>query len=413
MILNLPLKLAWKSIFANKGRTVLTLIGIVIGIAVVIIVMSAGEGLKSMVMGQVEVFGNDIVQIETKVPSSKTVGGAMAMAQGVQITSLKLSDAEEIMKLSNIKNYYALVIGQGVVSHLEQNKIANYMGVSPSIIEIDKTKVEKGRFFTDEEDNSLARVVVLGSSLSDDLFGNQDPIGQRIKLGKNKFTVIGVMEKRGSSFGVSFDDFAYVPIQTAQKLMLGINHVMSLVMQMENTSIQEQTADEIISVMRERHNITDPNDDDFQVTTMEEVREMLDTIFGGITLLLVALAGISLLVGGIGIMNIMYVSVTERTFEIGLRKSIGARKKQILWQFLWEAILVTIVGGIIGIIVGSIISFLVYLIATRLNYPWEFIVPPQAIIISFVFCASVGLLFGYWPAKKAAKMDPISAMRKE
>jgi len=410
----LPLKLAWRSIFANKGRTVLTLFGIVIGIAAVIIVMSAGESLKGMVLGQVESFGNNIIQAETKVPSSAgATGSAMSTAAGVQITSLKISDAEDVAKLPNIKGYYAMVMGQSVISYLDQNKAVNYLGVSPGFVDIDNGEIDQGRFFTEDEDRELAKVIVLGYKVSDKLFGNENAIGQSVKVGKNKFLVIGVYKERGGSLGVSFDDMAYIPIQTAQKQILGIDHIMTFIVQMNDSDIQDQTAEEIKNILRENHNIDDPKDDDFAVTTMEEMKKMIDTIFGGITLLLVALAAISLLVGGIGIMNIMYVSVTERTFEIGLKKSIGARKKQILWQFLWEAIVVTIFGGLIGIGLGASMSYLITLIANYLGFDWLFVLPPSAIIISFVFCAAVGIIFGYYPAKKAASLDPITALRKE
>ncbi len=409
----LPFRLAWKSIITNKGRTILTLIGIVIGIASVILVMSAGDSLKGLILGQVDAFGSDIIQIETKVPSSSNTGSAFSMAQGVQITTLKLSDAEEIKKLPNVKNYYSYVIGQAVVSYLGENRVVNYMGISPSFVDIDQSKVAKGVFFSSDDDNSLSKVVVLGYKVANKLFGDVNPVGQSVKIGKNKFLVIGVMEERGGGFGFSFDDIAYVPIQTAQKLMLGIDHVMAISAQVKDSSLQDETADEITSLLRDRHDIIDPKDDDFQVTTMQQARDMINTIFGGITLLLVALAGISLLVGGIGIMNIMYVSVTERTFEIGLRKSIGAKRGQILWQFLWEAVFVTSIGGVIGVIVGALLSFIIMIVAGQLGFTWVFSLPLQAVVIAFVFCAGVGLIFGYFPAQKAAKMDPINALRKE
>lgn len=392
----------------------MTLIGIVIGIAAVIVVMSAGESLRAMVLGQVEAFGNDVVQVETKIPSKG--GGfqsAMAMAQGIQITTLKLSDAQEAARLPHVSDFYAFVIGQGVVSYLDQNKSVNYLGVTPSYIDIDSSEVAQGRFFGQEDDDGLARVTVLGYNVAQKLFSGSDAVGQSIKLGKDKFRVIGVMEQRGGGFGISFDDFIYIPLATAQKKLLGIDHLMSFVVQLDGSGAQDQTAEEIRMILRENHDIDDPDKDDFSVTTMEDARETINKIFGGITLLLVALAAISLLVGGIGIMNIMYVSVTDRTFEIGLRKSIGARQKQILWQFLWEAIVVTIFGGIIGIAIGAGVSFLVSVIAGQLGYEWAFVLPLQSVAISFVFCAAVGLAFGYYPARKAARLDPINALRKE
>ena len=412
---SLPLKIALKSLSGSKGRTFLTVFGIVIGIAAVIIVMSAGDSLKGLVLGQLESFGSDVIQIEPKVPTTgkNSTDNAGAMAQGVQITTLTLDDAQAISKLPNIKNYYAAVIGQDVVSYSGDNKSINFMGTSPSVVDIDKTKVEAGRFYTTDDDNQLAKVVVLGSKVANQLFGEQNPVNQDVKIGKNKFRVIGVLKERGAGFGLDFDQLVYMPIQTAQKLVMGIDYVLYITAQVKDTAIQDQTADDISFLLRERHKITDSAKDDFGVTTMAEARNMIDSIFGGITLLLVAIAGISLLVGGVGIMNIMYVSVTERTFEIGLRKAIGARRRQILWQFLFEAIVVTLLGGLVGILMGVLLSFLISLVAGRFGFIWSFTLPPRAVAIAFGFCGAVGLIFGYYPAQKAANMDPIEALRHE
>lgn len=411
----LPLKLAWRSLIIHKGRTILTVVGIIIGIAAVIIVMSAGESIKGLVMGQLESFGSDFVQIEPKVPSTgkNSADNAGAMTQGIQVTTLKLDDAEAVKRLPNVKNYYVALMGQEVVSYLDANKVVNYMAVSSEMVNIDKSKLDNGRFFYEEEDKQLARVVVLGSKVAVNLFSGQDPVGQSVKIGREKFRVIGVFKERGGSLGLNYDDLVFIPVRTAQKIMLGVDHVMWITAQVDNPDIQDETAAEITSLLRERHDITDPDDDDFSVTTMAEARDMINTVFGAITLLLVAIAGISLIVGGVGIMNIMYVSVTERTFEIGLRKSIGARTVQILWQFLWEAITVTIFGGIIGIIVGVIFTFLVSAIARQLGFNWPFQVVPTSIGIAFGFSAVVGLIFGYYPAKRAAGLNPIEALRHE
>ncbi len=411
----LAFKLAWQSLRRHKGRTALTVLGVIIGIGAVIMVLSAGESIKSLVLGEIESFGTDIIQVEIKVPttSKHSAGNAIGLAQGIEITTLTLDDAEAIAQLPNVKNYYAGLMGQNVVSYQAENKSAYFYAASPSFIDIDKAEVERGRFYNIEEDNELARVAILGYKLANDLFGGQSPIGQSVKIGRLKFRVVGVLEERGGGFGMSFDDMVFLPLQTAQKLLLGVGHINWITAQVAAAGRQDQTADDIVQLLRQRHDISDPKDDDFAVTTMAEAREMINAVFSGITLLLIAIAAVSLIVGGVGIMNIMYVSVTERTFEIGLRKSIGARPKQILWQFLWEAIMITAIGGAIGIFLGVALAIVVSFTAKQFGFDWPFALPPQAILIAFFFCGAVGLAFGYYPARRAAKLDPITALRQE
>lgn len=412
----IPLKIAVNSLKSNKIRTTLTVLGIIIGIAVVIIVMSAGEGLKKLILDQVEAFGSDIIQVEIKVPATAhaSAENAMGQAMGIQITTMTLEDGEAIEKLPNVKNHYVWLMGQEVVSYLDQNRSTNIIGTLPSFIEVDQSTIESGRFFTKEENDNLARVAVLGYKMAEKLFGGADPLGNDIKIGNLKFKIVGVLEERGATFGMDiFDDVVYLPVKSLQKLLMGIDHVQAITVQIHDQSIEEETAEDIRYLLRERRDTTDPDKDDFGVMSMTEAREMIDVIFNGITLLLIAIAGISLLVGGIGIMNIMYVSVSERTFEIGLRKALGAKKNNILWQFLAEAVILTLIGGILGIALGIIVSYLIGVIAGLLGLDWSFVLPPSSIIIAFGFCGFVGLVFGYYPARKAAKMDPIIALKHE
>lgn len=399
----------------NKVRTILSILGVVIGIASVIIVLSVGQGIKGFLIGQLTSFGTDYIQVEIKVPNTShtSTENAIGLATGIQITTLKDSDRQAILKLNNVKNAYSGSLTQQIVSYQGQNKQTFIFAVSPSYNEIDPTKVAAGRFFTADEDNALAKVAVLGPNLKQTLFGDEEAVGQQIKVGKNTFKVIGVMAKKGAQSFFDFDSMMYLPINTVQKLINGVDYVTFIFVQVINNSISNITAADVTSLMRERHHITDPNKDDFAVTTEAEAMNMLNTIVGAITLLLIAIAGISLVVGGIGIMNIMYVSVAERTFEIGLRKAVGAKSADILRQFLMEAIFVTFSGGIFGIIIGSLVSYLITVISTYLGFNWKFVMSPSYLLLACGVSILVGLISGLYPARAAANLDPIVALRQE
>jgi putative ABC transport system permease protein len=407
-------KIALNALHKNKVRTALTVLGIVIGIAAVIIVMSAGQSVKAFLIEQVETFGSDFIEVEIKVPntSKNSIDNAMGIAMGVNVTTLKLADAKAIMKLPNVQNSYSGVMGQQIVSYQNQKKQIFLFGTTASFIDIDASEVQQGRFYTEEEDRNLANVAVLGPTVKEKLFGESDALGKLVSIGRQKFKVIGIMKERGGSFGFDMDNMIFLPIRTLQKKVMGIDHISFIFVQVYDNIISEQTADEITTLMRYRHNITDPNKDDFAVTTMAEAMEMLDTILGAITLLLIALAGISLIVGGVGIMNIMYVSVSERTYEIGLRKAVGAKQESILWQFLWEAVVVTFVGAAVGMCFGILIVLTISVVANHLGFSWPFIITIQSIVTAVGFTAAVGLLFGIWPAREAANLDPVAALRR-
>ena len=417
MSINGTIRLALKSIIANKLRTVLTVLGIVIGITAVVVVYSAGAGIKSLVVGQVESFGTDIIQTEIKVPSTKKgessdIEDSMAMAQGAQVTSLSLEDFEEIKGLPNITDGYAAIMGQEKISYLNEAKKSFLYGVTAEFIEIDKSEVSYGRFFTEAEDKSLALVVVLGQGVKEDLFGDSDPIGKYIKMRNKKFQVIGVLEERGSMMTMNFDDFIYVPFRSLQKKVMGIDYAQFFIHGVDDMNIVDYTAEEIRYVLRDNHDITDPAKDDFRVTTMEEMMEMLNTITNAITLMLIAIVIISLIVGGVGILNVMYIIVSERTAEIGLRKAVGAKFSEIMWQFLLEAIIITMLGAVIGIILGIMIAWALAFALNQYGLDWAFIVPSEAFIVSLLFSLVFGIFFGVYPARKAAKLDPIEALRK-
>jgi len=304
-------------------------------------------------------------------------------------------------------------MGQAVVSYLDNTKTSLLWGISSSFFNLSATKISEGREFSDDEDRSEARLVVIGSTLKEKLFGSDNAIDQYIKIGQKNFRVVGVLEKQGGSMFFDMDSLVFMPVRTLQKQILGIDYIQFFTVYLKDAKQSYATAADIEDILREEHKITDPKKDDFAVTTMDEAMNMIDTLTGGITLLLAAIAAISLLVGGVGIMNIMYVSVTERTYEIGLRKAVGASNKNILWQFLWEAIFLTFLGGLIGVMLGTLFSFVGALAAKSAGFNLGLTFSPVGFILGTGFSVLVGLIFGVYPARKAAQMDPVEALRQE
>lgn len=409
------LKNAYQAIKLHKVRSSLTALGLLIGVMSIIVVMNTGNGLKDLILDYVKIFGSDYLQVETKVPSTSRNSSANAtnMAQGVTVTTLKIEDAEEVGNHPNVRGFYAGQMGQAVVSYLDENKTTMLWGISSSFFSLSEAKVTEGREFSDDEDKTQARVVVLGATLKEKLFNNEDSLGKWIKIGNKNFRVVGVLERQGGSMFFDMDSIAFVPVRTLQKQILGVDYIQFFTVYLKDTTQAYATAADIEDILRRQHKIIDAKKDDFAVTTMDEAMGMIDTITGGITLLLIAIAGISLLVGGVGIMNIMYVSVTERTNEIGLRKALGATNKNILWQFLWEAIFLTFLGGFVGVFLGTAISWLSVLIAKSYGFNLGFKFSLTGFVLGTGFSVVVGLIFGVYPAKKAADMDPVEALRQE
>jgi len=405
------IKIATAALNKNRVRTFLTILGVMIGISSVTVIVSAGDSIRGLVQDQVSSFGSDFIQTEVRVPSSG--GGAASQVQGVAITTMKDSDREDILKLPYISKAYSAITAQEVISWQGEIKKSLIYGVTEDYIDIDSTEIVEGRFFTDEEGDSLARVVVLGSKVKEDFFGSSPAVGQNVKINKQNYRVVGVAAPRGAVFFFDFDDLVYIPLKTTQKLILGIDHVLAITSQLSDPSHEDEMVAAIQNIMRENHDIDNPDRDDFEVSSMADAQDLLNTIIGGITLLLVALAAVSLIVGGVGIMNIMYATVSERTFEIGLRKGVGASKRDILQQFLAEAVVITLWGGIFGIILGIAFIYIVYLVANKYNLDWSFSISIMGLILALGFSVAVGLIFGLYPAKKAAELDPITALRRE
>lgn len=404
---------AIRALSANKIRTLLTTLGIMIGIATVILVLSAGEGFRSLIDSQIASYGTNTLYVQTKVPSTnKNRSPQGEVSSGITITTLNQRDLDIINRLPNVTNSYGIVMGQAAASYRSNSKTAVYLGTSAERFEIDQSVLKSGRIWTEAEDNSGAQVVILGNKIATDLFKQDEPLGKLIRIGSLNFSVIGVYES-SSGLGGGNDDYLFIPLNTAQKKMLGINYLIQAVIQIDDLDLSDVTANDIAVTLRQNHNITNPDKDDFEVTTQAQIMDIFNTIFGGITILLIAIAAISLIVGGVGIMNIMYVVVTERTAEIGLRKALGAKNSNILQEFLVEAIMVTLFGGVIGVLFGAFLSWVLTAIAVSNGLDWIFVLPLYAVAIGFGVSAIIGIGFGVLPAVNASKLDPIEALRHE
>jgi ABC-type antimicrobial peptide transport system permease subunit len=407
--------LALQTFHKSKLRASLTVFGILVGIAMVVIVFAAGAGIRGMIMSQISSFGNNWINIEIKIPETGKMSqeNARGIGQGVSITTLTSKDADRVKQLPNVEDTYSGLATQAVISVREVNKRPVIFGVSASYARITANEIAEGRFFTEEEDQSAASVLVLGSEIKNQIFGNQEAVGNFVKIDGQPFRVIGIFESIGTAGFIDMDSIVYLPIRTVQTSLMGIQHVSWIIAQVKNPAISESTAEEIRSIVRERHEITDPNKDDFSVTTMQESQAIVGNILNALTWLLVALAAISLAVGGVGIMNVMYVSVVERTFEIGLRKAMGATEKHILYQFLIEAVTMTLIGGLFGIVIGVSVSAIVAFAAQQIGYTWPFEISLFSIVLSVGFSTTIGVFFGLYPAKRAAALNPIVALQQE
>lgn len=409
-------KLAINNLRTNIGRTVLTLVGVVIGVTAVIVVMSSGQGVKSFVLGQVASFGTDVIQVEVKVPATgkTSTQNATSQVQGVTITTMKIEDAKAVARLSNVESVYAGTIGQEIISYQDVKKRIVMFGAGAEVPVVDPgVKISDGEFYSEGDDNALAQVVVIGPKVKETFFGEDDAIGKNVRIRGQNYRIVGTLEPRGTVGFFDFDSVVYVPVQTLEKKILGVDYIRFFTVKTKDESLVDATADDITKFMRERHEIDNPEKDDFSVTSIKEAQDLIGTVFGAVNILLLALTSISLLVGGVGIMNVMYVAVAERTFEIGLRKSVGAKASDILKQFLWEAIFITLTGGVVGILLGYLLSLFISYAFSALGYDLKFVITPSAVLLAAGFSAAVGVIFGYYPARRASLLSPMEALRRE
>ena len=400
------IKIALRALANNKLRGFLTMLGIIIGVASVITMLAIGQGSKKSIQAQISEMGSNMIMIH---PGGDMRGGVRQDASSME--TLKLEDYQNIMDETRyISAVSPSVNSSGQAIYANNNTPTTIYGVSPDYLDIRRYKVQDGEMFDEQEIQTAAKVCVVGKTVVDNLFTNgENPVGKVIRFQKLPFRIIGVLESKGyNSMGMDQDDLILAPYTTIQKKVLAITHLQSITCSALKEEYTDQAIDEITEILRRNHKLKDSDDDDFTIRSQQELSTMLTSTTDMMTVLLAAVAGISLLVGGIGIMNIMYVSVTERTREIGLRMSIGAKGRDILAQFLIEAILISVTGGLIGVVFGIGASWVVKLVAG-----WPVYVQLYSVVLSFVVCTVTGIFFGWYPAQKASNLDPIEAIRYE
>ena len=409
-------KTATHALTRSKTRTSLTMLGIIIGIASVIILMSIGQSAQNLILGQVQGIGSNLVIIIPGAPTGKGFSPP-ASAQGIIITTLQQRDVDALMREPSIRGVAAEVRGQAEAVYGNNNKTVSYQGVTDQFFSVRNMAVGKGRTLSSVDIDSGSRVAVIGPSLAETLFGTtQDPLNKTIRVKNISFRVVGILSKGGpGAFGVDQGNLVIIPISVAQKQMLGIAYFNDIMTAADPDYEVAFVKSRIASVLRQNHGITESGKDDFNVQTQEDILSLLGNVTSILTLFLAAIASISLVVGGIGIMNIMLVAVTERTREIGLRKAVGATDADILQQFLIESVLLTMVGGAIGIAAGAGVVGLVYFAATTFfaSIGWVFAFPLSAVLLGVGVSTAAGLLFGIYPARQAARKNPIDALRYE
>ena len=399
-------KIALRALANNKLRAFLTMLGIIIGVASVIAMLAIGQGSKKSIQQQISEMGSNMIMIH---PGAEMRGGVRQDPSAMQ--TLKLENYEKLSEeCTYLSGISPNVSSSGQLVAGANNYPSSVSGVSMDYLTIRQLTVEQGEMFTENDIRTAAKVCVIGKTIVDNLFPDgSDPIGKVIRCNQIPFRVIGVLKSKGyNSMCMDQDDVVLAPYSTVMKRLLAQTYLSGIFASALTEDMTDEAVDETTTILRREHKLKETDDDDFTIRTQQELSSMLNTTTDLMTTLLACIAGISLVVGGIGIMNIMYVSVTERTREIGLRMSVGARGVDILSQFLIEAILISITGGLIGVIIGCGASFMIKTIAH-----WPVFIQPWSVLLSFLVCTVTGVFFGWYPAKKAADLDPIDALRYE
>lgn len=400
------IKIALRALANNKLRGFLTMLGIIIGVASVITMLAIGQGSKRSIQAEISEMGSNMIMIH---PGADMRGGVRQEASAME--TLKLEDYQNIVDETRyISAVSPSVNSSGQAIYGANNTPTTMYGISPDYLEIRRYKVQEGDMFTEQDIQTAAKVCLIGKTVADNLFPNGDnPVGKIIRFQKLPFRVVGILESKGyNTMGMDQDDLILAPYTTIQKKILAITHLQGITCSALKEEYTDRATGEITEILRRNHKLRESDDDDFTIRSQQELSSMLTSTTDMMTVLLAAVAGISLLVGGIGIMNIMYVSVTERTREIGLRMSIGAKGIDILAQFLIESILISVTGGLIGVVLGVGSAWVVNVVA---HFP--IYIQPWSVLLSFVVCTVTGIFFGWYPAKKAAQLDPIEAIRYE
>ena len=396
--------MAWASLIANKMRSILTMLGIIIGVAAVIALVSIGNGVKQDIQNSISSLGSNLLMV---MPGAPRTPGVRPSAGSMK--SLKVSDYEAISKLDGVKAASPMTNGAYVVIYQNKNWTTSVSGVSYNYLDVNNWSMKSGRFLSEKNVQNRERVAVVGKTVVKNLFGDEDPVGAEIRVKNIPFRIIGVLNSKGSgAMGNDQDDMVIIPYTTAMERVEGVDYLRMIYVVGKDENGIDRLQSDIENLLRVRHGIKDTNLDDFNIQNMNSIMETMEETTGTLTLFLGAVAAISLVVGGIGIMNIMLVSVTERTREIGIRKALGATYSVIVTQFLIEAVVISLMGGIIGIILGIGSSKLIGMasgMSTVISIP--------TIVMSFAFSMAIGLIFGIYPARKAAKLNPIDALHYE